>query len=67
MAIRVTLTGILADFWGADECFEDGGQGAIRELLQEDLSAMMEELTLKVEKVDEAAEIRQDRHDWLQP
>lgn len=50
--IRVTLTGILDDFWGADECFADGGQGAIRELLEEDLAAMMENLTLTVEKVE---------------
>ena len=46
MTIRITLTGTLAEFWGADECFEIGGKTAIQELLWEDLSAMMEELTL---------------------
>lgn len=53
MAIRVTLTGILDDFWGADEAFAAGGITAVRELLEEDLPAMMENLTIKVLKVEE--------------
>ena len=53
MAIRVTLTGILDEFWGADECFEAGGQGAVRDLVEEDLSALMENLTMTVEKVED--------------
>jgi hypothetical protein len=53
MAIRVTLTGVLDEFWGADQCFADGGQGAVRELIEEDLPALMENLTLKVEQVSD--------------
>lgn len=53
MAVRVTLTGILDDFWGADETFDSGGQASVRELLEEDLSAMMENLSLKVEKIED--------------
>lgn len=54
MAIRITLTGILDDFWGADECYEAGGQSAVRELVEEDLSALMENLSFKIEKVEDS-------------
>ncbi len=51
MPIKVTLEGVLDDYWGADEAFKDGGKAAIRDLLEEDLMAMWENLALKVEVV----------------
>lgn len=52
MPIRITLTGILdEDLWGADQAFAAAGSAGVEALLMEDLQAMMENLTLKVEPV----------------
>jgi len=51
MPIRVTLSCILSDIWGADEAYAAGGAMAVRELINEDLSAFVEECGVKVEKI----------------
>ena len=50
--IRITLTIDLSDFWGADDAWSDGGEGAVRELCMEDIGALIEEAKWKIEKIE---------------
>ena len=48
--IRVTYSVDLPEWWGADECYEDGGEKAVIELVHEDISAFLEDGAWTVEK-----------------
>jgi len=43
MTVRVTLTLDLPDWWGADEAWEIGGANYVKELIEEDVSAFVED------------------------
>ena len=43
MSVTVTLSATLPDWWGADEAFADGGEAAIKEMIEEDLFAFAED------------------------
>jgi PDDEXK-like domain of unknown function (DUF3799) len=45
MAVRVTISAILPDWWGADEAWEDGGEKCVRELIDEDQYAFLNDET----------------------
>lgn len=49
--IQVTLTCVLSDIWGAPEAYAVGGDKAVRELIQEDLSAFFEETQMRCERL----------------
>lgn len=50
--IRVIYTVDLPDIWGADECYEDGGEKAVIELVHEDIAEFLEGGTWSVERVE---------------
>jgi len=52
MPVRVTLTKVLPDWWGADEAWEDGGAEFVKLLVQEDMLAFIEDIEWKIEKVE---------------
>lgn len=55
MSIRVTLTLILPEFWGADDAWECGGPAAVKDLIYEDVLAFIDdvnEANWKIEKVE---------------
>lgn len=54
-AIRVTVTAILnEDLWGATDAFANGGEGAVVELIMEDIGAFFEEAKIHAELIDPA-------------
>lgn len=51
--VRVTYTIDLPEWWGADECYRDGGHVAVVDLIQEDTVAFLDGGTWTVEMVSE--------------
>lgn len=49
--IRVTMTIDLAEWWGADQAMDDGGEAAVIGLLHEDMYAVFEDAMFKIEKI----------------
>jgi len=56
MAVKITISVILGDIWGADECLTAGSKLGLIELLEEDLSLFWEDVVengnIKIEKVE---------------
>lgn len=54
MTVKLTLTLTFPEMWGADEFWEDGKEAAIKDMIQEDQSAFVEDAidygTWKIEK-----------------
>lgn len=50
MAVRVTLTCVLPEIWGADEAWDNGGPEAVKELLWKDIAAFAEDAEWTMEK-----------------
>lgn len=50
--IRVTYTVDLPEWWGADECYEDGGKSSVIELMYEDIGAFLEGGSWSVERIE---------------
>lgn len=48
---RVTLSKVLDDLWGADECMRDCGEAGLIELLHEDLAALLDDMEWTIEEV----------------
>jgi hypothetical protein len=52
--IRVTLTVDMPEWWGAETAFAEGGEAAVKELCQEDIFALVEDATWKIEERESA-------------
>lgn len=50
--IRVTYTVDLPEGWGADECYDDGGESSVIELMYEDIGAFLAEGSWSVERIE---------------
>ena len=50
--VRVTYTVDLPEWWGAEECYEDGGEFAVIELIHEDIVAFLEGGSWSVQKIN---------------
>ena len=48
MPIRVKIEKVLEDFWGAEECLKQDGLDALKEMLHEDLNALVEDADIKI-------------------
>jgi len=53
VAVRITLKiAPLPDWWGADQAWDEGGKRSVRELVMEDLVALIDDAVWKIEKVE---------------
>lgn len=57
MPVRVTLSLVLPEWWGADEFWEDGGAPAVQAAVYDDLSAFADEAVWEVKKVNQEKEM----------
>lgn len=53
MAIKITMTKTLEPFWGAEECYADSGSDGLVDLIYEDISALLDGMTISFEQVPE--------------
>ena len=51
MAIKVTLTSVLPDWWGAEYSWKSHGPEGVKELILEDVQAFVEEATWDVVEI----------------
>ena len=59
MSVRVTLTAVLPDWWGADAAWDECGPEQVRALLNEDWHAFVEDagVSLKLERATSVASL----------
>lgn len=50
MPVRVTVTSLLPDWWGADEAYADGGAKLVEDLVKEDIFAFFEDADIIVDQ-----------------